>query len=853
MLPDGTLVRPRLTAAVHAGVTRGILVVSAPVGFGATTVVAQAVADSERTAWVNLDALDAEPMALAVQLAHAIGGVTGTVPHSSSGNPLELVAAVVAEIDRAGDLVLVLDGVDARAHRGAHEVVAYLSASLPDAAALIVTTHDHVGTLPLPALSGRLATITHTDLALLPEEATQVVVDACPGLTVDLVDELVATAAGWAAPLREAAVQAGGAGSSRPAEWLTQQGCDRLASAALATTTDAGAHLLLESAFLDDLNAPLCDAVLGATDSAVALADLHDFGSLVWSAGPTGTPSAGTTEQWVRHPLLTVGLRRRTFGRDFSEQHRRAADWYRSIGAIDGTMNHLVAAGDFAAAGTFLSLHEDALYESGEVDRAAAWYVSLPAEAWGRRGWHLLRTGWGEAFTGDVRGAEVTLERLRAHLAQSPALHPEEATLYGETELLASYLAAMRGDADATVRHAARAVDLADANTPPNSVQLAPVQLLRGLLWREDIESAERQLARIDHQVFPTDLLREAALGAQRARILLLQGRVTLALQRARHAAEWLSSQSLDAGDVGQHSLMTTLVAATVESGHPDGAAGRLESIAASALQRAHLGDAVDALRWQARTLLVLGDLPGALACVGRARTLLLEGGRSSSMARPLDLVEAWVRYLAGDDVRAERLVQGLPRGDARTLMWVRLTMDRQGSRALGALAEVSATVPRHAAEKQVLLARAAMRRSTRLAEGHLIQAADIAGEHGLGLVFVGAGRDLVEQAILLGSRAGHDALVALASAARDGFRSGPDPSAPTEAGVPVDGRRALSPGEIQLLAFLPSRDSNDDIARRLGVSVNTIKTRLSRLYRKLDVANRDEAVAVARRRGLIA
>ena len=61
-----------------------------------------------------------------------------------------------------------------------------------------------------------------------------------------------------------------------------------------------------------------------------------------------------------------------------------------------------------------------------------------------------------------------------------------------------------------------------------------------------------------------------------------------------------------------------------------------------------------------------------------------------------------------------------------------------------------------------------------------------------------------------------------------------------------------LSPREIQLLGILPSGKSNEEIAVELMVSVATIKTHLSGLYRKLDVKNRTQALAVARHRGLI-
>ena len=143
------------------------------------------------------------------------------------------------------------------------------------------------------------------------------------------------------------------------------------------------------------------------------------------------------------------------------------------------------------------------------------------------------------------------------------------------------------------------------------------------------------------------------------------------------------------------------------------------------------------------------------------------------------------------------------------------------------------------------------MRRSIRLAEGHLAKAADIAGTHGLGLLFLGSDEGLREVAILQGTRTGHDGLVSLARAAGDRFVTASGNRAAADATTAPSGR-SLSPGEIQLLAFLPTRDTNEDIASRLGISVNTVKTRLTRLYRKLGVSGRKEAVAAARVRGLI-
>ena len=89
-----------------------------------------------------------------------------------------------------------------------------------------------------------------------------------------------------------------------------------------------------------------------------------------------------------------------------------------------------------------------------------------------------------------------------------------------------------------------------------------------------------------------------------------------------------------------------------------------------------------------------------------------------------------------------------------------------------------------------------------------------------------------------------YDALGALVDVARGGEQS----NRVQPQGPPAE----LSRGEIELLSLLPGRETNGDIAEQLGVSLNTVKTMLQRLYRKLGVAGRNEAVTVARSRNLL-
>ena len=178
-----------------------------------------------------------------------------------------------------------------------------------------------------------------------------------------------------------------------------------------------------------------------------------------------------------------------------------------------------------------------------------------------------------------------------------------------------------------------------------------------------------------------------------------------------RKALRWLASQRLDPRDVGQFSLMTADGSTALESGDIIGATMGLQATISAAQDASGIGDAVVALDWLARAHIAAGQLGAALACVVEARRLLHDSAPTSPLLHRLDLTEAFIRHLGGDAVRAERLVQNVPAGDARTLMWARVTMHRQASAVRRALASITTDTPRVSIDKQVLLAMVAMKR----------------------------------------------------------------------------------------------------------------------------------------------
>lgn len=113
-----------------------------------------------------------------------------------------------------------------------------------------------------------------------------------------------------------------------------------------------------------------------------------------------------------------------------------------------------------------------------------------------------------------------------------PARQPRVAStgvLQAETATLAAYLASRTGDTTAMLANARHALDLFSDGNPDNSQQIAPVLVIKALLWEGECEDARREISRVRFQPFPTAIVREVSLGALKSQCLTDEGNITLA------------------------------------------------------------------------------------------------------------------------------------------------------------------------------------------------------------------------------------------------------------------------------------------------------------------------------------
>ena len=371
-------------------------------------------------------------------------------------------------------------------------------------------------------------------------------------------------------------------------------------------------------------------------------------------------------------------------------------------------------------------------------------------------------------------------------------------------------------------------------------MQLAPILAARGLVWSGQSEAAAEILARKAGRPLPNDVMRETHLAIAQALCDVSNGYVRRGKTRIDAAVRWMNRNDLAHDTLQFGPAVAVLAEVNLELGEVESA----HILAQQALEDAHRGDVLAEIAWAhlviARCHLNAGDYGAAIRSLAQSRSFATRDVADSAMAVVIDRSRAEAHLAAGDVVRAVRIIRGLPPGDARALLWARAGVNRQPAVARRTLESVQSTMPRTVAERHRLLAAIHMRVSRRMAQGHLRKAAAIAHNNGLGQLFHSSDAGLLTLAESTALEYQDDNLMWL-------LQVKPAPL------VAASGsEKPLSRGEMQLLSVLPSRAKNGEIAADMGVSINTVKTRLRRLYAKLDVNTRDEAIEVARRRGLL-
>lgn len=827
------VLRLRLHERVLATPPGGALMVVAPRGHGARSLLDASLGGGATVVAPGPEVTSGAQLTDLV--AAALGGDPGDLPGALAGSDRPWLAVVGLDGSTQGDLL---------------EALAELVRRCPaDRRIAVATTDDPRSAFAPLRLEGRVVELDASDLAFVGDEALGLLDGYSPGLPAELAARLVVLCDGWAAALVAAATQWRDRPDHDVVTWLRTYGAEALVGPWLDQQAADVREMLLDTAILEQLTPDLVEAVTLST-TADALPRLARPGGLLRVSDAT---SESELVWFERHPLLTSLVRYRAGSRSPAQvRHLRAAEWFRARGDLGDELLHLLVAGDSETASARFLTTEDELLVTGRARLALQWYETTPEEE--RSAEDLMRRGWACALSDRLVDASIALNRVRSGLELAvwePMPDPDVFDVEAEADLLDAWLGEQAGDVVRMRAAAGRARGRFSGGWSRNSHQLAPLLEARALLLLGEPGEADGLLATVRESPYVTDALGEGRRAEVESATAWGLGHVPQARSWAARHDRWIRAQDPDRLHPRFGPCVVGLLC-LAEDGRLDEARAGLEAAVARATAgEPQVTDLVVALLALARTEALDRRLRAALEHAAAARAAVLQSSPSGGLLPTVTAMQARLRLMAGDQVRAERLVRELPAGAQRQLLLARLALLRGQPVAPALVREVEPRTAREDVERSVLAAWANLSSSQAQAEVDLLRAADVAGQHGLRTVLVDAPEPLLQAARRAATHHVHDVLLDLVRTAARARAAGDRATAePRKEPQPPD--RALTRGELQLLALLPSRAVNARIADELGVSVNTVKTRLRRLYVKLGVHERDDAVARATELGLL-
>lgn len=871
--PLGAIDRARLDVVRIAASFARLVTLTAPGGFGKTTLAAAWTThwrtSGHHCAWLSLEQSDDESVRFLHGLAHAVDCLGAGVGQSAlallQGSvlaaPRAVASLLVNDLEKVqGDAFVVLDGYQWIHDSGIHDAVAFLVSHAPSTVHLVITSRE-TPPLMLSRLRahGEWLNVDANALRFDANETALFLRTACiqPPSPAQ-ISQLHASTGGWAAALRIAALGPGGAGVLASSASGASRVFTHLIEDLMASIPADTVRFMAQTAVLEHLNEDLCNAVTLQESSAELLRRLEQVNQLVEPLDCEG--------QWLRyHQLLHDYLRgplTQQLKIDQVQLHRRAAQWFARQSAWTDAVRHALAAGDSTQAVEWMVYCCMALVKTGDLMTLVGWRRQFPAELLRSQPSVQLAVAWG--LTLAMRYEDAVL--LLVEIERSNPLVAGHADAQAQCLAVHAVAAALQDD-PARAGELARAWQALGVQGDAWTFNVVS-NVMRYVYWvGRDWAGVYEQpwepysLEEDQRNIFST-VYREVILGYAE----IEQGRLGLA---ERHAREALRQSELHLGAQSVSAALAAPLLATLHYEH-----GRFDEASVLLSPLVSLIDNTSILESVMQTYLVLsriawnqGQCDRAFELIGHAEAIGYNRGWDRLVSAML--LER-LRRLIGENrldeanatsVRLDRLAA--PKGSVPACGHGDLLTFRDWGRALVALSD------QRNSEARVMLGRLfdeakaahndlrAIQMGTSLVLAHIADDDHDATFSTLRDLLLltqrsGAFRSVADggsdlQSILPRFLVSSQCTVDLAACVRRLLGSKADDKI-NRSGVAGD----LTERERNVLALVAAGQSNKEVARSMSISAETVKTHLKSIFSKLGVQQREQAVVLARAVGLI-
>ena len=389
-----------------------VVAVTAPAGYGKSTLLAEwADGEDRQVAWVSLDRFDDDPAVMLTLLASAYarivpGNADLIADMSGLGvSALGRAAPLLASVFRRSPVrfVLMLDDLHELQSPACHDVLGVVISGIPRGSQLVAASRSEQPHLPRLRASGDAVEFLGSDLALDAAGAEQIFAAAHVNLTRERAAAVTERTEGWPVGLYLAAVIA----RDSPGEALTVSGDDRyvadyLYRESLMSLPENIQRFLRCTAVLDQLCAPLCDALLGDSGAQAQLRGLEASNSFLIPLD--------RQREWYRYHALfrefLLGELRRVEPAVIMKLHLRAADWYEANGSPAMAVEHLLNTTEQDRCVQLVTALILPTYQAGQLSTVQRWLSALGNSAIKEYPPLAVLAGYIAVFTGQTAEAQ---------------------------------------------------------------------------------------------------------------------------------------------------------------------------------------------------------------------------------------------------------------------------------------------------------------------------------------------------------------------------------------------------------------------------------------------------------------
>lgn len=893
------------------GLRGPLTLITAPAGFGKTTLVASCVAGCRvPVAWLSLDKDDNQIMRFLSYLAAALQEADRTIGSnaekqfgaSQQVQPDTILTSLINDLESADkEIILVLDDYQFIRSQVVHEAIIFLLEHCPVTLHLVIATRSDPA-LPLSRLRarGQIVELRAAELRFTESEAAKFLNEVM-GLCLDIasITMLAERTEGWIAGLQMAALSMrdrkdvrgfieGFSGTNRYI-------LDYLLEEVLASQSAETRRFLLFTSILERLTASLCDALtenrgwngegdrefLHSAQSAQVMLEYLERANLF-------LVPLDEERVWFRYhhlfaDLLRTELQKSIGTQEVAQLHLRAAGWYEQNSLILDAIHHASVAPNDEMVERLIEQHYMQMVNRGEMYWVRYWTGRLSKELVYRRPWLCLYQALSRSWFGALEEATLLLDEAEKRI-RSDVTTPGAKSMLGYHDFVKSRVIAMQGDTRGAIELCLRARQ----NIPADNLALQnEVSITLGYEYflSGDFGNAAKILnGTIQSGYIARAINNPVAAYALLARVQTYQGRLKEAQDLLLKAEQLI--QFADGQFLGATGLVVIEKAALLCEWNQLGAA------------LSHLKQGLDYLPWWgktddlclayatlARIQLALGNQSEAIGAIEKAVQLSRSCGIFSEARGAVEAAQVKIWLVQGKWSSIERWAEALVErcrehesyqyeDELAHIMQVRILVAQtrldEAILLISSLEESARSAARLGRLIEILLLKAlALQKVGEFGQAGtaLTESLAMAEPEGYLRIFLDEGQPM---RLLLAKwlvHAGASRLRDYATHLLAQFDAEPDVVDDGRDEISIGSRldepefysnrdllgEALSPREVEVLQFIAQGMTNQAIARQLIVAAGTIKAHTSSIYRKLDVANRTEAVARARKLGILA